>query len=224
MNLGGTFNHAGGTILASGNDGSGTNSTVNLAGTAASTINGGTLTTTGGGVMTSSGSTLNGVTISSGSTVTNTNGGSTTLQGTITLSGPTATLAEAATVNNTDLHIGGAVTLTGGGSLTMSGSSANRFLGTGSDTLLNDTSNTIQGSGQIGINNSGFAFTLTNKGTIDANLSSASNAALQIAPTNAVTNSGLLEATAGVHASIWIGTFNNTATGTILVDGYRAPW
>ena len=92
LNLGGTFNNSGGIIQAVGNDGSGTNSTVNLAGTAASTINGGTLTTSGTGVMTSSGSTLNGVTISSGSTVTNVNGGSTFLEGTITLNGSTATL------------------------------------------------------------------------------------------------------------------------------------
>ena len=109
LNLGGTFNNTG-TILASGNDGSGHNSTVNLAGTAASTINGGIADDhRRRRDQTSSGSTLNGVTISSGSTVTNTNGGSTTLQGTIALSGPTATLAEAATVNNTDLHISGAV-------------------------------------------------------------------------------------------------------------------
>ena len=91
------------------------------------------------------------------------------------------------------MHLSGTVDLAGGGTLAMSNSPNNRIFGTGRDTLINDTGNTIQGSGQIGINNAGFAFTLTNKGTIDANQS----AALRSPRTTPVTNSGTLEATAG---------------------------
>ena len=71
------------------------------------TINGGTLTTTGGGVMYIGGSTLNGVTISTGSTVTALNGSTTTLQGTITNNG---TIALNSTGSNTS-SLGGNVTL-----------------------------------------------------------------------------------------------------------------
>ncbi|HEX9168269.1 MAG TPA: hypothetical protein VF886_04980, partial [Roseiarcus sp.] len=52
---------------------------------------------------------------------------------------------------------------------------------------------TIEGAGQIGINDSSFAFTLTNKGTIDANQSNP----LQIAPSGAVTNEGTFEVAEG---------------------------
>ena len=87
--------------------------------------------------------------------------------------------------------------------------------GTGTDTLINDTNNTIQGAGQVGINNgSTNAFNLDNKGTIDANVSST----LQIAPTNAVTNSG----TTGQNAVLTIsGGVASTFSGTIT-DGAHA--
>jgi hypothetical protein len=213
LNLGGTFNNASGVILSSGNDGAGTNSTVNLGGTAASTINGGTLTTSGTGVLTLDNSTLNGVTISSGSTVTLDNGATTVLQGTNTNHG---TIAQNSTGSNTDIQLSGAVTLSGG-TLSMSSNFNNRIYGpTGTESLVNDAGSTIQGSGQIGINNGGFAFTLTNNGTIDANQSAA---ALQVAPTTAVTNSGTLEATAGGTLVLTGGTFNNTSTGLILATG-----
>jgi len=48
----------------------------------------------------------------------------------------------------------------------------------GSDTLINDVNHTIQGAGELGINNSGFAFTLTNNGTIIANQSNPLQVAL----------------------------------------------
>jgi PEP-CTERM motif len=211
LNLGGTFNNAGGTILASGNDGSGTNSTVNLGGTTGSTINGGMLTTSGGGVLTIGNSTLNGVTVSSGSTVSLFNNSAATLQGTITNNG---TIAMDAGNNTTDLHISGAVILSGGGSLSMSDSSNNRIYGSGTDTLTNSAGNTIQGSGQIGINNGGDAFTLNNQGIINANQSTA----LSIAPSKAVANSGTLEATSNGTLNLG-GTFNNTSTGVIQSTG-----
>ena len=80
------------------------------------------------------------------------------------------TLALGATVNNTDLILGGTsgstITLSGGGVLSLSGSSANRIYSTTGDTLVNSLGNTIQGSGQIGMNNSGFGFTLSNNAVI----------------------------------------------------------
>jgi len=203
----GTFTNTGGTILATG-----ASSIVELNG---STITGGILTTSGGGTVQNSGTaTLDGVTVSSGSTVTAVNASSTTLQNTITLY-PSAVLAQNSTGSFTDIHISGTVELAGGGTLAMSNSFNNRIFASGSDTLINDASNTIQGSGQLGINNGGFAFTLTNKGTIDANRS----APLQVAPNNPVSNSGTLEATAGGTLLLTGGTFNNTASGVILATG-----
>ena len=72
------------------------------------------------------------------------------------------------------------------------------------DTLINDTNNTIQGSGQIG-STTGLPCTLNNNGTINANRSHA----LPIAPSNTVTNTGTLEATAGGTLDL-PGTFTNT--------------
>ncbi|MGO9269271.1 MAG: beta strand repeat-containing protein, partial [Terriglobia bacterium] len=204
----GTYTNAGGTVLA---DGSG--SAVVLVG---ATINGGTLTTTNGGVIeagTFGNDTLNGVTISSGSTYTLPNDTSTQLQGTITIS-PTATIQLNSTVNNTDLQVAGSsatTTLTGGGTVNMSNSSANRIYSVdGTGTLVNDTNNTIQGSGQIGVG----LTTIDNKGIIDANLS----AGIVISPNGGgVTNTGTLEATAGSQLGL-LGTYTNTG-GTIKSDG-----
>ena len=76
----------------------------------------------------------------------------------------------------------------------MSNSPNNRIFATGADTLINDAGNTIQGSGSLGINNARFGFTLNNAGIIDANQS---GGALQVAPTNTVTNTGTMEAANG---------------------------
>jgi len=206
----GSFTNTGGLIQATG-----ASSVVELNG---STITGGTLTTSGGGSVQNSGTaTLSGVTISDGSTFTAVNASSTTLLGTITIN-PTATIAQNSTGSFTDLHVSGTVELAGGGTIAMSNSPNNRIFATGTDTLINDAGNTIQGSGQVGINNAGFAFFLNNKGTIDANQS----AALQVAPTDAaggVTNSGTLEATGGGTLLLTGGTFNNTGSGLILANG-----
>ncbi len=206
LNLAGTFTNTGATILS---DGGG--STVNLGGgPGGSTIDGGTLTTTNGGAMTIGGSTLNGVTISSGSAVRLDNGTVAVLQGKIANGG---TIAMNSGGSLTDLQLSGAVTLSGG-TVSMSNNAANRIYGiTGSDSLTNN--GTIQGSGQVGINAGGYSFTLNNNGTIDANQS----AALQVAPTIAVTNNGTLEATAGGTLVLTGGTFNNSSTGVILSKG-----
>jgi len=196
MTLIATVTNTGGIIQATGSS-----SVVEING---STITGGTITTASGGTVQNSGTaTLDGVTISSGSTFTALNASSTTLVGTITNNG---TIAQNSTGSFTDLHISGTVELAGGGTLAMSGSPNNRIFGTGSDTLINDVNHTIQGAGQLGIDNSGFAFTLNNAGTINANLSGNT---LMVAPSNTVTNTGLMEATNGGVLAL-IGTFNNT--------------
>ena len=126
--------------------------------------------------------------------------------------------------NFTDLILGGTanstITLSGGGNLTLSNSFDNRIYSTASNMLLvNNSGNTIQGSGQFGINSAGNGFTLNNAGTINANQS----VALQIAPSGLVTNTGTLEATAGGTLNLTGGTFNNngglifsTGTGSIV--------
>ncbi len=206
LNLGGIFNNRSIGIIQ------GAGGTVNLG---SSTINAGTLMTSGGGAMNSGGDRLNGVTISSGSTVTVPNNQTTTLQGTITIA-PTGVLFDDSNGNNlSDIELSGSVTLTGGGSLTMSNTTNNRIYGiTSNAALLNDISNTIQGSGQVGINDgTGNSFTLTNNGTIDANQSNH----LQIAPTSTVVNTNTLEATGGGTLNLG-GTFTNTG-GTIQATG-----
>jgi uncharacterized protein with beta-barrel porin domain len=202
----GAFTNTGGTIQATG-----AGSFVNFSG---STITGGTLTTQSGGAIGNIGTaTLNGVTISNGSTVTGVNNSSTTLQNTITIN-PTATLALSSTGSLTDLHISGTVELAGGGTLALSNSPNNRIFATGTDTLINDAGNTIQGAGQLGISNAGFAFTLNNAGIINANQSGGT---LRVAPTNTVTNTNLMEATNGGTLAL-IGAFTNTG-GTIKAMG-----
>ena len=76
---------------------------------------------------------------------------------------------------------------TGGGVLSMSNNGNNRiYANTAGVTLTNDVNHTIEGSGQIGINNGGNGFTLINNGTILANQS----VALSIAPSGNTTNNG----------------------------------
>ena len=100
---------------------------------------------------------------------------------------------------------------TGGGAITMSNFTTNRILGSSSlGSLVNDTSDTIQGSGQIG---AGTQLALNNKGLIDANQSNS----LTINPIAGVTNTGTLRASAGGMLNL-PATINNTG-GTILSTG-----
>ncbi|HME72198.1 MAG TPA: PEP-CTERM sorting domain-containing protein, partial [Myxococcota bacterium] len=206
---GGTFNNTGsGLILATGSG-----SVVDFNG---STITGGTLATQSGGAIQNSGTatldgTTNSPTISNGSTVTLLNGTSTTLMGTITNKG---TIAQSSSGSFTDLHISGTVELAGGGTLSLSDSLNNRIFATGTDTLINDAGNTIQGAGQLGINNSGFGFTLTNNGTILANAANA----LSIAPSGNTTNTGTFQADSG-STLFMNGTLTNYNAGTSTLTG-----
>jgi hypothetical protein len=186
INFGGTITNTGGTILSSG-----TGSVVNLAGVATSTIIGGTLTTTGGAAMTSSNSTLDGVTISAGSTVSTPNNTATTLVGTITNNG---TIALNSSGNFTDLILSGTVTLNGTGAVMMSDSTTNRIYDTtASGQLTNGASHTIAGSGQLGVGAGGNAFAFTNNGTVIANQSTE----LIVNPGNGITNNGTFQVNPG---------------------------
>ena len=197
LNLASATTNTSGTILSSG-----AGSIVNLSG---STITSGTLTTSGGGVMNSGGSTLSGVTVSTGSTITTQDGTVTALLGTITNHG---TLALASAGDFTDLRVSGNVDLTGGGTVTMSNFTTNRIDQNAASSTLTNVDNTIQGSGQIGVN----GLTLVNQATINANQSSALliNAA-------GTTNTGTLEATAGGTLNLASATTNTS--GTILSSG-----
>jgi PEP-CTERM motif len=198
LNLGGSFTNTGGTILSMGSG-----STVNLSGAATSTITGGTLTTSGGGAMISDGSTLIGVTISSGSTVSTTNNNTTTLSGTITNNG---TIALNSGGNYTDLILSGNVTLAGTGAISMSDYASNRIYGGGSDQLINGAGHTIEGSGQLGIGG-GNAFGFINNGTVLANQS----VSLVVDPGNGLTNNGTMQVNAGSALEV-LGGITNTGT------------
>ena len=171
-----------------------------------STLSG--LTINVGGVMTSSNSTLSNVTINSGSTIQPQDNSTTTLQGTITNNG-TIALNSAGNTTSLVLNGGTALELTSGSSITTSNYAQNRIYGSGTDTLTVNSGATIQGSGQLGIGG-GYAFTLINHGTVDANQS----VALNVNPGNGTTNTGTLEATMGNMLNLG-GSITNTS-GTIL--------
>ncbi|HXN20291.1 MAG TPA: hypothetical protein VN875_18280 [Candidatus Binatus sp.] len=190
MLLGGTYSNSGtGTFLATG-----TNSQVVLDGT---TVSGGTLASSAGGqIVAEFFSTLNGVTISSGTAVNVADGQVLNLgAGTITNNGA---INLESSGDSTELAINGVTTLAGMGSVTMTANTNNLILGGG--TLNNQE--TIQGAGNIGQ----AGLILNNSGTINANQS----AALTIQIENGATNSGILEATNGGTLVLLGGTYNNT--------------
>src|SRR5712692_69191 len=193
---GGNFTNTGGTIKATG-----TNSVVALE--SGVTVTGGTLTTSSGGVIETPGghtATLSGLT-NSGTYSVNDNS-TTILQGTSTNTG---SLQLNSGNNPTNLKISGNVTLSGAGSVTMSNNPNNFILGnsTGNEILTNKQ--TIQGAGNIG---AGF-LTLTNQGTVDANLGLGQNALIIQPGSGGVTNTGTLEATNGSTLVLNAGTFTN---------------
>ena len=201
------FTNTGGTIKATGAD-----SNVLLVNGA--TITGGNITTDSVGIVgTFNSGTLDGVTITSGSSFKGLNGSGTYLQHTITNQG-TMTIAGA----NADTRFyldSTSVTLTGGGTLVLDpgdNGSRSRISSTNNAyTLVNDTANTIRGAGYVGENN----LVLNNKGTITADNSTYS---LIINPSNTSTNTGTMQATGGATLQLWNRAYTNTE-GTILANG-----
>jgi YVTN family beta-propeller protein len=200
-------NNAGGSILATGS-----NSAVQLI---SATIHGGRLTSANSGVLgapASATATLDGSTqgtLTIAGTYTAANNSITYMAGTIDNTGAIQVNAVA---NNTQLAMYGPVSLTGAGTVTLTTSSTGLALidESGGQTLTN-VNNTVQGSGYIGVN----GLTVVNQGTIDANLPAVGP--LVINP-HALTNEGLLEATAGATLQLNGSTFNNTG-GTISASG-----
>jgi fibronectin-binding autotransporter adhesin len=207
-------NNAGGTILATG-----TGSSVQLNNVS---ITSGTLSSSLGGVIVSANtwntpvSTLNNLTISSGTNVDIPNNNGLDLgTGTITNNG---TFSLQSSGNNTELVItGGNVTLTGSGNVIMSSNPGNMILAGTSGLMLTNVNNTISGAGEIG-GGTGMLFVNQASGIVNA-----SGGTLTINPydssttTGSTTNTGLLEATAGGVLQLE-NTITNTG-GTILATG-----
>jgi hypothetical protein len=122
----------------------------------------------------------------------------------------TGTIALGSTGDETDLEIlvrGG--TLQGGGQVILSDSSQNVIFGGTGAAVLTNVDNTISGAGQLGEGQ----LTLVNQGTIVA---TGSNALVIDTAGNAVTNSGMLEATGAGGLDIKSALVN---TGTIEANG-----
>lgn len=203
-NGGGAYNNTGGTFEAQNN------STVQL--TNGATINGGTLTTSGTGVITTpaggatqDSSTLNGVTVSTGSQFVGALNSQTTLIGTITNNG---TMSLASNGLAADFVVSGDVTLAGSGVVSMGDNLGNRIRGGAGSTLTNAAGHTIQGAGQIGLG----AIGLTNQGLIVANQPSG----IAIQTSSAIVNSGTLQANSGSALTL-ASAVNNS--GSILANG-----
>jgi len=205
-----TINNAGGTISA------GAGSSVQL--TNGIIISGGTLKTSGTGVV----ETLNGTAtlenVTNAGNYVLTNNTQNTLVGTITNNG---NISMTSVGNGTYFLLSGNVTLSGTGTLTMS-NNGNNFIegasGAGTEVLTNNIN--ISGAGNIGGNQTIIVNSST--GIINANQATA----LTIAPTASsaagVTNTGLLEATAGGTLNLNNGNYINavgSTLGTILANG-----
>ncbi|MEM8953221.1 MAG: choice-of-anchor D domain-containing protein [Verrucomicrobiota bacterium] len=218
--LGGSYEQTGGGVIrADGNDGSGNNSTVLFQN--GSIVTGGTIESVNGGILRTN--------ISSEVTFNN-----------LTLNGP-FTIAD-----NTDLNLANTitntneiafdsagnpieialqtdeVTLTGGGTITMDSSTGGASIrddGGVKRLILNNQ--TIQGSGNIGVNS--IAVTLDANGEINAN---GNGGVLLIDPSASVpdgggavgvTNNGLMQATSGGTLALAAGDFTNNTV--IQADG-----
>ena len=95
------------------------------------------------------------------------------------------------TASLTDLIIAGSTSISGTGTLQLSNNVNNRIYATGNQTLTIGSGQTIQGSGQIGVNQT----TIVNNGVIDANAS----AGMTINPGGfGFTNNNLVEASGAV--------------------------
>ncbi len=199
--------NAGGTILTAD-----ATSTVELLN---AQVQGGTVQNAAGGILETVGNAaLDGaahgaLTISAGSFITATDNSTTTLKGTINNLGTIEQIGGNGA--NGVLAIGGAVTLTGGGTVlldtNLTSGGAAFILGNGG--TLTNTNNTILGTGVIGNG----SLTLVNGGVIDATPEGGTSA-LTLNGSGGVTNTKLLEATAGGALSILTNVTNKGATIT----------
>ncbi len=124
------------------------------------------------------------------------------------------TFALNSTNSNTDFVVGGAkLTLSGTGTILLGNNGNNRIYGAAAGDQLINTSNVIAGGGQLGAGQ--LKFTNGASGTVDANLPTA---LIINTGTNTVTNSGLLEATAGGALAIQ-STVNDGTTGHVTANG-----
>jgi fibronectin-binding autotransporter adhesin len=198
-----TVANAGGNITANGG-------TVTFQ---SSIINGGTLNSSNGGALQTAvngSSTLNGITLSTGSAYSSGNNTDLFVSGTITNKG-NITLTSVA--NSAVLGLNADTTLTGGGTVTMNQT------GAGGVTIqqqvagltLTNTNNVIQGGGTIG--NGTLTFVNQAAGIVDANVSGQT-----LTMNSPVTNQGILEATAGGTLEISSTTVNNSG-GNITGSG-----
>ena len=170
------------------------------------TIAGGFLQTAAGGHIRASGTaTLDGVSVTPGSSYFGANNSATTLRGSIQNAG-VISLNNTSAFNNTDLILGGDVTLSGGGTVTLSNHTNNRVRSGDSTLVLTNVDNTIEGSGHLGLDSMG----LINRHLVVANQSTP----LTIDPggTVGVTNRGTLRADGGT-LSLANGTFTNSEAG-----------
>jgi hypothetical protein len=223
--------NAGTLILFGRNDNSVPNTIVNTSGTitaanasvvdleAGIIISGGTLTTAGTGLIhTLSGSSATLENLTNAGNYQVDNNATTVLLGTIVNNGN----INLASVNNaTEIQISGNVTLNGTGTLTMSNNANNLIFGQtegGTEVLTNNIN--ISGAGNIG---DGFMIlNNTSLGTINANQSNTLTIAPTPSSTAGVTNTGLMEATAGGTLGLNNGTYVNavgSTQGTILANG-----
>ena len=166
-------------------------------------LNGGTLQTTANSIVT-----LNGITLSSGSTYFSGNNTEFFVSGTFTNNGA---LQLSSVANNTFLGLNSSVLLTGGGTVTMTETGGGQVYieqQAGGFTLEN-VNNLIQGAGVIG--NGGLIFQNDVGGTVNSN---SSGLTLLLNGGGGVTNQGLLEATGGGTLQI-AGTTVNNAGGNI---------
>jgi hypothetical protein len=173
----------GGIIEAA--DGATTPATIVLGG---ATINGGALETATDGVITTAAgttSTLNGTTITPGTTVNVIDGSTVVLLGTIALDG---NLAVGGPLGATLEASAAGATLAGHGTVTLSDSAGNVITAAGAGATLTNL-DAIAGAGALGQDDG--KLTLVNKKIIDATGTNA----LMIHTGNAITNSGALEAT-----------------------------
>ena len=195
----GSFNNTGGTITAK------TGSEVELLSGAA--ITGGTLSSEGTGFFENVGaSSLDGVSLASGTDLRLNNATSISLSNTISNAG---TISLNSIANSTDLIVSAAgATLAGGGAVALSDHPNNRIYGSVGTHQLTNQDNTIRGAGQIGVN----TLVFDNQGSVEANLD---GSILKLDPAaTAFTNSGTYTALNGGVLELANGAFDNSS-GTI---------